>query len=81
MDFPEIIMPDDFRNEFYVTVIGGEFQKARNYEFIVNLVQFRDESGKLVEIPVDFNEEFKKKTSFTNPSSIPNKTSQNGTRS
>lgn len=58
MDFPEIIMPDDFRNDFYVTVLSGEFQKARNYEFVVNLVQFRNEpGGRLVETPVDFSDE------------------------
>lgn len=57
MEFPEIIMPDDFRNDFYVTVIGGEFQKARNYEFVVNLVQFREENSKYVEVPVDFSDE------------------------
>ena len=57
MEFPEIIMPDDFRNDFYVTVIGGEFQKARNYEFVVNLVQFREENSKYIEIPVDFSDE------------------------
>ena len=44
------IILDDFRNDFYVTVIGGDFQKARNYEFVVNLVQFRDEGSKLVEV-------------------------------
>jgi hypothetical protein len=54
MDFPEIIMPDDFRNDFYVTVCGGEFQKARNYEFVVNLVQFREDNSKFIEVPVDF---------------------------
>ena len=50
MEFPEIIMPDDFRNDFYVTVIGGEFQKARNYEFVVNLVQFREENSRFIEV-------------------------------
>jgi hypothetical protein len=69
MDFPEIIMPDDFRNDFYITVMGGEFQKARNYEFIVNLVQFKEDlNGKLIEVPVDLNEEtddsIKKKVFF-----------------
>ena len=50
MEFPEIIMPDDFRNDFYVTVVGGDFQKARNYEFVVNLVQFREENSKYTEV-------------------------------
>lgn len=45
MNFPETIMPDDFRNDFYVTVLAGEFQKVRNYEFIVNLVQFKNTNG------------------------------------
>lgn len=58
MDFPEIIMPDDFRNDFYVTVIGGEFQKAKNYEFMVNLVQFKNEFGTgMEEIPLDLGDE------------------------
>lgn len=58
MEFPEIIMPDDFRNDFYVTVLSGEFQKARNYEFVVNLIQFREDSHhRLVEVPVDFSDE------------------------
>ena len=43
-------MPDDFRNDFYITVLGGDFQKAKNYEFIVNLVQFKDEGNKLIEV-------------------------------
>lgn len=56
MDFPEIIMPDDFRNDFYVTVLSGEFQKARNYEFVVNLVQFRGGiTTSSNEVPVDFS--------------------------
>jgi hypothetical protein len=38
-----------------VTVIGGEFQKARNYEFVVNLVQFREESNKTVEVTQEFS--------------------------
>ena len=58
MNFPEIIMPDDFRNDFYITVIGGEFQKARNYEFIVNLVQFKNEFGtSYEEVPIDLYED------------------------
>lgn len=58
MDFPEVIMPDDFRNDFYVTVMSGDFQKAKNYEFVVNLVQFReDSSSRWIECPVDFNDE------------------------
>lgn len=58
MNFPEIIMPDDFRNDFYITVLGGDFQKARNYEFVVNLVQFRSENGvSLDEVPIDLCDE------------------------
>ena len=48
-------------------MIGGEFQKARNYEFVVNLIQFREEGNKLVEVPVDFSDEAddpKKKSFF-----------------
>ena len=41
---------DDFRNDFYVTVIEGDFQKARNYEFAVNSVQFKEPNGHLVEV-------------------------------
>ncbi len=49
---------DDFRNDFFVTVIGGEFSKARTYEFVVNLVQFREEaSGKYSEVAVDFSDD------------------------
>ena len=43
-------MIDDFRNDFYITVLSGEFQKKKNYEFVVNLVQFRDDGFKLVEV-------------------------------
>jgi hypothetical protein len=43
-------LKDDFRNDFYITVIGGEFQKARNYEFVVNLIQFKEENGILEEV-------------------------------
>jgi len=58
MNFPEIIMPDDFRNDFYVTVVGGDFQKARNYEFVVNLVQFKSLNGAgPEEVPVDLCED------------------------
>ncbi len=58
MNFPETIMPDDFRNDFYVTVLGGEFQKARNYEFIVNLVQFKNGSGiQYEEVQVDLSDD------------------------
>ncbi len=59
MNFPEIIMPDDFRNDFYVTVVGGDFQKARNYEFVVNLVQFKSLNGvgPIEEVPVDLWED------------------------
>lgn len=62
MDFPEIIMPDDYRNDFYITVLSGEFQKARNYEFVVNLVQFRNGG---VETPVDFSDEQPSSSSST----------------
>ena len=58
MDFPETIMPDDFRNNFYVTVLGGEFQKSCNYEFIVNLVQFKNENGiECEEVQVDLSDD------------------------
>lgn len=70
MDFPEIIMPgnenfqkenfnislDDFRNEFFITLIGGDFQKVRNYEFIVNVVRLNDENDAKTEEPISFNE-------------------------
>jgi hypothetical protein len=59
MDFPEIIMPDDFRNDVYVHVLSGDFQKTRNYEFVTNLVQFREEGSKIVEVPVYFEDEKK----------------------
>ena len=44
------LFSDDFRNDFYVTVIGGEFQKQKNYEFVVNLVQFREENDRIIEV-------------------------------
>jgi hypothetical protein len=50
MNFPEIIMPDDYRNDFYITVLNGEFSKAKCYEFIANLVQFKKENDKFVEV-------------------------------
>ncbi|RNA41499.1 dedicator of cytokinesis 1 isoform X2 [Brachionus plicatilis] len=51
MNFPEIIMPDDYRNEFFITIVGAEFQKARNYELIINVVQIREENNKKIEDP------------------------------
>ena len=55
MSFPEIIMPDDYRNDFYITVISGEFSKAKYFEFIANLVQFKKENDKYVEVGVDLD--------------------------
>jgi dedicator of cytokinesis protein 1 len=55
MNFPEIIMPDDYRNDFYITVISGEFSKAKGFEFIANLVQFKKENDKNVEIGIDLD--------------------------
>jgi hypothetical protein len=55
MNFPEIIMPDDYRNDFYITVISGEFSKAKGFEFIANLVQFKKENDKYVEIGIDLD--------------------------
>ena len=57
MDFPETIMPDDIRNDFYITVVGGDFQKARNYEFLVSLVQFKSDNEAIEETPIDLNDE------------------------
>lgn len=47
---------DDFRNEFFITLIGGEFQKARNYEFIINIVQLNDEKEKQTEEPISLDD-------------------------
>ncbi len=50
MSFPDIIMPDDYRNDFYVFLFDGEFNKAKNYEILANLVQFVQENDKLIEV-------------------------------
>ena len=50
MSFPEIIMPDDYRNDFYITVLSGDFSKAKCFEYIANLVQFKKENDKYVEL-------------------------------
>lgn len=57
MSFPEIIMPDDYRNDFYITVISGEFSKAKSYEFIANLVQFKTENDKHTEVSIDLDDD------------------------
>ncbi|CAF1021225.1 unnamed protein product, partial [Didymodactylos carnosus] len=37
LDFPDVIMPDDLRNDIYITVHGAEFSKAGNYEYTSEL--------------------------------------------
>lgn len=57
MDFPEIIIPDDYRNDFYVTVLNGEFSKAKNFEFLVNLVQIENIKEVGVEKPINLSDD------------------------
>uniref|UniRef100_A0A8C3CLX6 Dedicator of cytokinesis 1 n=1 Tax=Cairina moschata TaxID=8855 RepID=A0A8C3CLX6_CAIMO len=56
MGFPEIIMPGDVRNDIYVTLVQGDFDKgskttAKNVEVTVSVY---DEDGKRLEVLIFF---------------------------
>ncbi|KAF3818406.1 hypothetical protein GH733_011823 [Mirounga leonina] len=58
MGFPEIILPGDVRNDIYVTLIHGEFDKGKkktpkNVEVTMSVY---DEEGKLLEVSIAIEE-------------------------